>query len=239
MTYTKINFASNTLLSARNMNHLGTIYAEGKTAIDLHTHPAVHYSQTESDALFYPIASGLDADMIDSLSYDDLLGSLIPIGGVMLYYGEDADFEDGGYLKVSHKWHISDGGTYNSIPTLDMRDYFPRCPTTITGTGTGGHSTITPTGSAELGGHALTTDEIPSHAHGYSDYYVVLGNANAYSSPGSAVKSSTYTVNTNNTSYNHEASAESHGHTGATLTFTTIDKNPAYMALYFVAKVAA
>jgi len=239
MSYTKIVFTGTTLLSAPNMNKLGTIYSEGKAAIDLHTHPAVHYSQTESDALFFPIASGLDADMIDSLTYDDLLGSLIPVGGVMLYYGEDADFEDGGYLKASHKWHISDGGTYSGTATIDMRDYFPRCPNTITGTGTGGHSTITPTGSAALGDHTPTVDEIPSHAHRVSDHCNTVLYAPSNVGGGSTKGGSDNYSQTISTDYNHSASADPHAHTGATLTFTTIDKNPAYMALYLVAKVVA
>lgn len=236
MSYSKINFTTLKLLSAKNLNHMETQAAEAKTSIDAHTHPDIHYSKTQSDALCFPNAAGMDADQIDSISYDNLIGAQIPVGGVMLYYGDDEDFENGGYLIASSKWHISDGGTYSSTPTIDMRGYFPRCPTTISGTGTGGNTTVTPTGSATLSDHALTLDEIPSHAHYLSDY-CDYNSTNIASYSGT--RPGTNTATARYTSYNHEDEATAHGHSGVALTFFEITKAPAYRALYFLAKVVA
>lgn len=236
MAYEKINFTALIQLTAKNLNHMETQAAEAKPAIDAHIHPTIHYSKTQSDALCFPPASGLDADLIDSMSFEDLLGAQIPVGGVMLYYGSDDDFQDGGYLISSTKWHISDGGTYGGTPTIDMRGYFPRCPTTVTGTGSGGNATVTPTGSASLGDHTLTENEIPSHAHRCYDYYTSSSAGPNLGGGAKAGGSTSYDIYTD---YNHEASAEAHGHSGAALAFSSIAKAPAYRGLYFLAKVVA
>jgi len=237
MAYEKIDWTASTFLSAKNLNHMETMAVEVKPPIDAHIHSTIHYSKAQSDALCFPEAAGLDADLIDGISFDDLIGAQIPPGGVMLYYGSDADFENGGYLKASNKWHISDGGTYGGTPTIDMRGYFPRCPNTISGTGTGGRSTITPTGTAVLGDHTLIIDEIPSHAHYLADYRTDQISPNIYEGTGTRAGSCTATARS--TSFNHEAEADPHGHAGASVSFYSITKAQAYRALYFLARVAA
>ncbi len=233
--YVSLGWAAQTLLSAANMLHLEGIATACKSHTDEHLHPDIHYLKAEADAKFFPQAAGLDADKIDGYDAAALAGNLAPLGLVVLHKGADEEFSNG-YLIADTKWHICDGGTYNGIKTKDMRAYFPKCPNTSSGTGTGGALSVTLSGTVTIGNHLLTVSEIPSHYHGFEDHR--YSNPIIYCADGTPTHF-TGVVNavSKTTSYNHEAADEAHNHGTANLNLNSIQLTPLWKGYYFICKV--
>jgi len=112
------------------------------------------------------------ADLVNqiNISIGDLSAELIPNNTGIMF--SDGIILGSGRLTGTTNWYICDGGTYNGIPTPDLRNLM------IVGSGdeyntgfTGGideapdhpHSL-----SGTTGGHALTKNEGPEHNHGDS-----------------------------------------------------------------------
>lgn len=239
MSYASVGWTSAKLLSPKNFNQMETQYAAAKADIDIHGHPASHYLKTASDAKFFPIASGLDADKIDGLHLSSLVGNLIPPGAIWIYKGVDADFSSG-YLIADPNWHQCDGQTINGIICPDMRGYFAKCPNTAATTGTGGAATATMTGTATVAGHALTLAEIASHYHKWTDRYYTGSAAcdpNPYTSPCYTANGS-YTVSGLTTDLNHAGDTDEHDHDTVAVSLNAINLTPLWRANWFICKVA-
>ena len=237
MSYTSVGWTAAKLLSAKNLNLMETQYAAGKADIDLHGHPTVHYLKSESDAKFFPIASGLDADKIDNMHLSDLVSNLVPLGAIWLYKGVDTDFTNG-YLNAAPSWHQCDGSTINGIICPDMRTYFPKCPNASNGTGTGGAATQTLTGTVTFADHTLTVAEMAIHYHKFIDRYYInaiglLGNM--VNTP--AISNTQSTVG-RTSDYNHSVETEAHNHSTGSLSLNAINLTPQWRANWFVCKIA-
>lgn len=226
-------------ITAKALNNLEGQYAAAKIDIDAHGHPAAHYLKSASDAKFFPIASGLDADTIDGYHASDLMGFQVPKGIITMHRGDADDFS-GGYLIVDNRWHICDGGTYNGVKTPDMRGYFPKCPNVASTTGTGGASSTILTGDATIEDHTLTLAEIPSHYHNFVDrYYSGSSKRNSASTDQYPIADvGTYSHN-GTTEYNHVAADEAHNHGTKEISFNSISLTPRWKAYYFICKVEA
>ena len=237
MTYTAVGWGAATLLSAKNFNHMETQYAAGKVDIDLHGHPTIHYPKADSDAKFFPIASGLDADTIDGQHLSDLVSNLVPLGAIWLYKGIDTDFTNG-YLNAAPTWHQCDGSTINGIICPDTRGYFPKCPTASTTTGTGGAATQTLTGTVTIADHTLTPAEIANHYHYFYDRYY-YNDQWAYSNAGveGPFKAAITPVG-RTTNSNHAAADEGHNHGTGSLSLNAINLTPLWRANWFICKIA-
>ncbi len=236
--YVSLGWTAQTLRSAKNFNYMETMYSCAEDQIDAHGHPDAHYLKAESDAKFFPQASGLDADMIDGLHVATLMGSEVPLGLTLMHEGEDEDFS-GGYLIADGRWHQADGGTYNGIYTPDMRGYFPKCPNAAGTTGTGGNATVTMSGTVTYADHLLTTPEIPSHYHTMDDVYYT-GSESVYTAAANATRIlSTYSDVSRTTSYNHAAADEAHDHGTSGLNLNAVNLTPRWKAYYFITKVSA
>ena len=237
MTYTTVGWGAATLLSAKNLNRMETQYAAGKLDIDLHGHAVVHYTKADSDAKFYPIASGLDADTIDGDHLSDLVSALVPLGAIWIYKGVDADFTNG-YLNAAPSWHQCDGSTINGIICgPDMRGYFPKCPNTSNTTGTGGAATQTLTGTVTISDHTLTLAEIASHYHYWQDQYF-YNNQNGGGGGGSGWANATLANTGRTTNTSHGAANEGHNHGTGSLSLNAINLTPLWRANWFICKVA-
>lgn len=233
MSYTSTTWTNG--ITAKALNNVEGQYSAAKEEIDVHGHPEKHYLKSESDAKFFPIASGMDADTIDGYHASDLMGFQLPLGIITMHRGSDDDFS-GGYLIADTRWHICDGGTYNGIKTPDMRGYFPKCPNTASTTGTGGASSVILTGDATVGDHTLTIAEIPSHYHKWTNRYYT-GSANVANGPYTIMSSNTYAATGLTTSYNHDAADEAHNHGSNEISFNSISLTPRWKAYYFICKV--
>jgi len=237
MAYTKFHtsWAVTDELSGAAFNWIETQWVLAKADADLHEHNSRYYTKTSADATFFAlttsVALGMDADKIDGSHFSDLVSSVMPVGSIMVWSGTDGTVPSG--------WHICDGGTYGGYGTPDLRDRF-----VIGGGGpfvvgsTGGpatyNGTITPTGSVTIGNHQLSTAEIPSHVHSYTEYYGrKIGNTTAYGGYVWDVGSSTASINNQD-----EGGDGAHGHTGSTASFTGIDPRPLYYSLYYIMKYA-
>ncbi len=234
--YVSLGWAAGVPLSAANMIHMEGIATACKSHTDEHGHPAVHYLKAEADAKFFPQASGLDADKVDGYDSDDLIGNQAPLGLVLLHKGADAEFSNG-YLIADPRWHICDGGTYNGIKTRDMRGYFPKCPNTSSGTGTGGAATVVLSGTVAYGNHLLTVAEIPSHYHDWSDIYFSAMLNRTHNSPDCLVFYDTKSQASRTSAYNHDASDEAHNHGMGNINLNSINLTPLWKGYYFICKV--
>jgi len=238
MTYSATSWDSDTLISARFLRHAEEQYAEAKDYLDAHIHDDRYYTETEADVKFFhldggdTLPAGLDADTIDGSHATDLIGSALPVGTIMVWYGTDAN--------VPSLWAICNGGG----TTPDLRDKF------IVGAGstyavgnTGGVTSVTPgAGAVTVAGHELVTNEIPSHRHSHNDYY---GYDHVYEftqSGGAQSAYASYTYRSNNTE-TYGTGVDAHDHTDGdgsyvTITSENIDNRPPYYALYYIQKVS-
>jgi hypothetical protein len=122
------------------------------------THDTLYYLQAENSKYFSSTnqgeTSGFVLEYLDGYSGDQLLASGVAPYCVAVWSGSIEGIPTG--------WHLCDG----SNGTPDLRDKF------VVGAGGsytvntyGGVATVTSSGNVTLGGHALTTDEIPNHSH--------------------------------------------------------------------------
>lgn len=131
---------------------------------------AVNLSHTQLNALPSDITSAQTAlkNVLDPHAYTTLGGGIaatvVPKGAIMMWNHNVGSIPTG--------WRLCDGGTYNSVITPDLRGRFIIGETTGFGAGTrplaeaATISTVTGhTHTVTVDGHALTTDEIPNHAH--------------------------------------------------------------------------
>lgn len=235
MAYTKYHdsWKISDPLSAEAMNWIdGGQWDAIETDADAHNHDTRYYTKTLSDTTFFTPSYyvGFDADRLDGLHSTDLTPLGLPIGTIMIWSGTGGDVPDG--------WHICDGGTYGGYASPDLRDRF------IVGAGstydpgdTGGPAswdgTVTPTGAVTVADHTLTTAELPSHTHTYTEYYSPLTLTSGSSS------SATSSVTSTNTTISEQAvGGGAHGHLGSSISFDGIDPRPPYYSLYYIMKYA-
>jgi hypothetical protein len=225
-------------VTAKALNNLESQFAEAKVEIDLHGHPAIHYLKADSDAKFFPIAAGLDADKIDGFEATDLMGFQLDPGIIIMHKALANEFTNG-YLNADPRWHQCDGSTINGIKSPDMRGFFPKCPTASNTTGTGGAATLTLAGSVAVGDHTLTLAEIPSHYHTiYDIYYTGYRALMDYGwTPKDITIDGSYTEVQRTTSYNHADADQPHNHGNKDVSFNAITLTPLAKAHYFLIKV--
>lgn len=235
VSYTKYHsaWAASDPLSAEAMNQIdGGQWGAIEADADVHNHDTRYYTKTLSDVTFFTptFYAGFDADELDGLHSTDLTPLGLPIGTIMVWSGTDGDAPTG--------WHICDGGTYGGYASPDLRDRF------VVGAGstydpgdTGGpvawNGTISPTGAVTIADHTLTTDELPSHTHTYTEYSSPLQLGAGTSGGATSVVAST------NTAIGEQAAGGgAHGHTGSSISFSSIDPRPPYYSLYYIMKYA-
>jgi len=235
MAYTKTTWAADTYLSARNLNHLETQHQIAADLVSTHTHDDIYYTQTLANVTFfhsYPpefmgSGSGFDADMLDGIHVADLLGLALPQKAIMAWSGTDGDVPSG--------WAICNGQTVGVITTPDLRDCF------VVGAGgslvydeIGGVSLVTPTASPNVASFVLTSDHLPPHQHGWSDYYHYTYGV-CCTSAAYGYKALGHT--TANYSTGSAGGGGGHGHEGGSITLNEQNNLPPYYALYFIEKV--
>ena len=236
MPYTKYHeaWAGTDDLTGAAWNHIETQWDFIKAEADAHNHDTRYYTKTLADATFFTTTfyTGFDADKIDGSHFSDLVAAAMPIGAIMIWSGTDAN--------VPTNWHICDGGTYGGYATPDLRDRFVvGAGSTYAVNATGGpatwNGTITPTGTVTVGNHALTTSEIPSHTHGYTEYYNLFGCYKNEYATGHWTGPTSRAASINN---QNVGGGGAHGHTGSTASFNAIDPRGPWYSLYHIMKYA-
>ena len=231
MSYTKYHDPWTSLHepTGKAWNHLESQWDAIKTDADAHTHDSRYYTKTLSDNRFFALATsrtlGADADKLDGQHFSDILAAVMPIGAIMIWSGTSASIPDG--------WAICNGQVIGGYATPDLRNRF------VIGAGnsyspgnTGGAFSTALSGSITIGSHAISGDEMPLHAHTYtdrSDYLVDGYNFACYT--GCGATSSYYTRTTGAT-----GGGTAHGHSGSTISMNNLNCVPPYMALYYIMK---
>lgn len=224
--YEKTTWTTTTLISAEKMNHLETQYDEFKKILDSHNHDSRYYQKWICDSRYFwsghmGAGSGADADLLDGYHLSEFLGAALPVGAICIWRGSAGTIPTG--------WRICDGGG----GTPDLRDRFV-CGGTLQEIGeTGGVSTITTMGgTVSTAGTVLSTSQIPSHRHTYTDYY---GSGSCYG-PNYAACSTHGTDISRTTQSTGSNAAHDHGTFG--VTFSSFQNMPPYYALYYIMKVS-
>jgi len=229
--YTKYHdpWLSSHPLTGEAMNHIdGLQWANIKNYADAHNHNDRYYTKTEADAKYFTkyFYTSADADLLDGYHASQLIPAGLPIGAIMIWSGS--------FDTVPTGWHVCDGGTYGGKTTPDMRGRFVPCAGgTYTPNTTGGAASQTPTASLTIADHTLTTDELPSHTHSYTDTY----NPNKLNG-GILVSHPAYFVYRQSPINEQANGGGAHGHAGSTITFNSIDIRPPYYVVYYIMKYA-
>jgi microcystin-dependent protein len=232
MVFVPIIVDATTPRSARLMDFFETQFSEAKLDIDVHLHDDLYYEKAICDTKFFSLThmgagSNLDADLIDSQHFNELIGSLLPPGIGFAWNGDDTNIPSG--------WHIGDGSTQNGIILPDTRGKF------VLGAGnayaahaTGGRASISDAGGlVTIGSHLLTVAEIPSHYHNWLDTWPDATGTTILAGSGQAMGTSTQSGTTNN---NHDAADEAHDHGTKTIAFNTFSIIPYFMSKYIIFK---
>ena len=234
MTHTKYHdpWLNSYAISAEAMNHLESQWTAIYSQIVIHQHDGRYYTKTESDSKFFSTTffTGFDADMLDSKHFDDILSSVLPTGAIMIWSGSDANIPEG--------WFVCDGIAHYGKTTPNLKDRFIIAAGGNYSPGaTGGpdtwNGTITPSGSVTVGRHALTTEEIPSHTHAYTE--TGAGSAMYKGGTVSVGGGPRQTRSTNVLEQTTGGGAHDHT-TGSYVSFNSIDPRPKYFALYYIMK---
>ena len=234
MSYTKYcdPWTESNPISSEAMNHIEGQWDSIYSLITVHNHDSKYYTKATADTRFFSTSffTGFDADMVDGYHLGDLVTTMLPIGAIMLWKGNDGDVPEG--------WYVCDGTTHAGLTTPNLIERF------VIGAGgsyapgdTGGpgswDETITPSGTVTIGDHILTTSELPSHTHPYTYYYYYAeGYLIQYTYPAYSSQA------TRSTSILEQSTGGgAHNHTsGSSITFNGIDPRPAYYALYYIMK---
>lgn len=239
MAYVPIAITDSTPLTGQLMNFVETQYAQAKLDIDLHTHDTSYYPKATADIRFFQGgATKPDADTIDDLHWNEIVGNLLPVGSVVGWNGTDEN--------VPTRWHICDGGTYSGTVTPDMRGKFPLgAGRNYAAHSTGGRASISDAGgTVTVSDHMLTVSEIPGHYHNWTDTWAIEpGGQGQYGSNwtyggSTQVGSPNLTTRTGTTDYNHSANDEAHNHGTNAITLNSFNIIPLYVAKYFICKVS-
>jgi hypothetical protein len=235
MGYTKYHdpWTATDQLTGQALNHIETQWDYAKADADVHNHDGRYYTKTASDAAFFTTTSysGFDADKLDGLHFSDIVASVLPVKAIMIWSKELSE--------LPAEWKLCDGTTYGSITTPNLLDRM------VVGAGstyavgsTGGAFSTAISGTLTIGGHAVTADEMPIHAHAYTDASDSAALMYMYGSGTGCAGSETYqSLYTGYTGYT-DASTGKHDHPGSTITFDPIICEPPWRAMYYIQKVA-
>jgi hypothetical protein len=233
MVYTKTTWTTTTRVSAESLNHLESQYDElYSNFMNGHNHDTRYYKPLEATTTFFNSTfmgngTDMDADLLDGHHASDIIQAGLPTGS-MVWWSKAAG-------SIPTGWYVADG----SNGTLDCRDRF------VVGTGGAytvgsyhGNDSVTPQFStASVASFALTTAEMPYHAHAYSDKYAntPAGYAGSLSYTfaygGNAGASPlTQTINTG-----YVGTDGGHTHT-ASVTYNAEANIPPYYTLYIIEK---
>jgi len=236
MAYTKNHnpWAAGNAVTISVMDNFETIYTEASSYLAAHNHDALYPTQTEMEATFWysgndGSGSGADADLIyksgGNLHASSFAGLGVPTGLIILWYGSVGSIPSG--------WHICDG----SGGTRDLRDKF------VVGAGgtysvgdSGGSVAFTMAGTVTVAGHVLTTAEMASHVHPYSERGCNI-DGSYYTGSGGVTVCGTASVTQTSSS---TGGGGAHGHSaaeGTSFTGNAVTCMPYYYALVYIQKV--
>lgn len=234
MSYTPKSWNIGDPVTYADMNHIETQFDEAYDYYLAHGHADRYYDKTAARAAFWYAGSdgpgsGADADLLykstGNLHAASFAGLGIPAGIIIMW--EDEEIPAG--------WHLCDG----TAGTRDLRERM------ILGAGTGsaysvgdtgGSATFTATGTITISGHALTTSEMPSHCHPYTDR---RNNNIAWATGGNNITRCNVGAYTSGTTA-PEGSDSAHGHSaaeGTSFTGDAVASLPYCKALKFIQKL--
>ena len=228
MPHTNTTWDNTTKITTTNLDNLGDQYDDALGDATVHNHDTRYYTRTECDAWFWYAGndgpgSGCDADLLyyagANKHYADFGTGGVAAGTVIMW--KSAVLPSG--------WVECDG----TNGTNDLRDCFVMgAGSTYTVGQTGGGNIISETYNLTIAGHALTSDEMPSHRHSVTEKLPPLTATGTGSFTNGNV---TYRVYSSQTSAS-SGSGGSHGHTGSTVTINNTENKPPCVALKYIQK---
>jgi hypothetical protein len=236
MAYTKNEnpWAAAALLTVAKMDNFETIYTEVSSYLSSHTHDDLYQTKAEMQAAYWyagndGTGSGADADLLykstGNLHAASFTGLGVATGLVILWYGSTASIPAG--------WHLCDG----AAGTINLLGKF------VIGAGTGGNyavgdtggsATFTAEGTVAVTTHAVTTAEMASHRHPFTDT-----SPTSYGDADSGNEGGMYSTTGGSTA--SAGSGTAHGHSageGTSFSGNAVASLPFYMALAYIQKMA-
>lgn len=236
-------WADATGITYGRLNNMETQYAEGYTYYAAHNHDSDYYTRTWMETIVLTpgseqgfwyagndgSGSGCDGDTIytsgGNLHFDDLAVAGAPDGVIVLWAGSV------GSIPNAEDWYLCDG----TNGTIDLTNkWVVGAGSTFSVGGTGGSTTCTSIDTLNIGDHAITTAEMPSHRHVWTDYYPTIypfaGSGGLYYSHGSDP------ITHNGTTGSNTSTESVHTHTG-TCTTTATENRPPSKAYCYIQKV--
>lgn len=225
--YTKTSWAEHLMSATAKttaLTNLETIYDEAYTYIGAITHADRYYTEAECDSAFITAAndgsgSSVICEKLDGYTAQQIIDAGISSGTICIWAGSEASIPAG--------WYLCNGS--NGTPNLRSR--FVICTGddhAYGSTGGASHQTLS-SASLAIGTHAITSAELPSHNHSYSDRSMsTMG--------GSGTEKTGYGTPEDHVSATSSVSSTAHGHTGSYFTGGNTDCRPKFYALAFIMK---